>query len=147
MVGDGCLQEGVSAEASCFAAHEKLDNLIVLYDANDVTLDKMAEFTQSEDVGARYEAYGWDVITLTDGHDLKAIDEVAGTNAAHGEAGVAYVDEARKNLGLPADKWHVSDDTYKFFADRKAAQKSQYDAWQATYKAWQAANPDQAKIL
>merc|ERR1719207_411009 len=55
MVGDGCLQEGVSAEASCFAAHEKLDNLIVLYDANDVTLDKMAEFTQSEDVGARYE--------------------------------------------------------------------------------------------
>merc|ERR1719274_173802 len=127
----------------------------------------MAEFTQSEDVGARYEAYGWDVITLTDGHDLKAIyeaieeakandngkptmiiakteigrgiDEVAGTNAAHGEA--------RKNLGLPADKWHVSDDTYKFFADRKAAQKSQYDAWQATYKAWQAANPEQAKIL
>merc|ERR1719364_568778 len=135
----------------------------------------MAEFTQSEDVGARYEAYGWDVITLTDGHDLKAIyeaieeakandngkptmiiakteigrgiDEVAGTNAAHGEAGVAYVDEARKNLGLPADKWHVSDDTYKFFADRKAAQKASYDAWQATYKAWQAANPDQAKIL
>ena len=49
MVGDGCLQEGVSAEASCFAAHEKLDNLIVLYDANDVTLDKMAEFAQSED--------------------------------------------------------------------------------------------------
>merc|ERR1719486_947677 len=115
MVGDGCLQEGVSAEASCFEAHEKLDNLIVLYDANDVTLDKMAEFTQSEDVGARYEAYGWDVITLTDGHDLKAIyeaieeakandngkptmiiakteigrgiDEVAGTNAAQGLAG------------------------------------------------------------
>merc|ERR1719486_448929 len=110
MVGDGCLQEGVSAEASCFAAHEKLDNLIVLYDANDVTLDKMAEFTQSEDVGARYEAYGWDVITLTDGHDLKAIYEA--------------IDEASKNLGLPADKWHVSDDTYKFFADRKAAQKS-----------------------
>merc|ERR1719197_1638179 len=69
----------------------------------------------------------------------RGIDEVAGTNAAHGEA--------RENLGLPADKWHVSDDTYKFFADRKAAQKSQYDAWQATYKAWQAANPDQAKIL
>jgi len=175
MVGDGCLQEGVSAEASCFAAHEKLDNLIVLYDANDVTLDKMAEFTQSEDVGARYEAYGWDVITLTDGHDLKAIyeaieegkandngkptmiiakteigrgiDEVAGTNAAHGEAGVAYVDDARKNLGLPADKWHVSDDTYKFFADRNAAGAKTYDAWQATYKAWQAANPDQAKVL
>ena len=56
IAGDGCFQEGVSSEASCFAAHEKLDNLIAIYDANDVTLDKMAEFTQSEDVGARYEA-------------------------------------------------------------------------------------------
>mmetsp|Transcript_21056 Transcript_21056/g.66182 ORF Transcript_21056/g.66182 Transcript_21056/m.66182 type:complete len:710 (-) Transcript_21056:2930-5059(-) len=175
MVGDGCLQEGVSAEASCFAAHEKLDNLIVLYDANDVTLDKMAEFTQSEDVGMRYTAYGWDVITLTDGHDIKAIsdaiedakandngkptmiickteigrgiDEVAGTNAAHGEAGVAYVDDARKSLGLPDDKWFVSDDTYKFFGDRKASLQTKYAEWEATYAAWQEANPEKAKIL
>ncbi|KAH8099058.1 transketolase [Aureococcus anophagefferens] len=175
IVGDGCLQEGVSAEAACFSAHEKLDNLIVLYDANDVTLDKMAEFTQSEDVGARYEAYGWDVITLLDGHDLKAlyeateeaksnnngkptliickteigrgIDEVAGTNAAHGEAGVAYVDGARKALGLPEEKWFVSDDTYKFFADRKATLKAGYEAWEATYDAWKGANPDLAKTL
>merc|ERR1719155_170341 len=175
MVGDGCLQEGVSAEAACFSAHEKLDNLIVLYDANDVTLDKMAEFTQSEDVGARYEAYGWDVITLLDGHDLKAlyeateeaksnnngkptliickteigrgIDEVAGTNAAHGEAGVAYVDDARKSLGLPEEKWFVSDDTYKFFAERKASLQAGYDAWQATFASWKAANPEKAAIL
>jgi len=175
IVGDGCLQEGVSAEAACFSAHEKLDNLIVLYDANDVTLDKMAEFTQSEDVGARYVAYGWDVITLADGHDLQAlyeateeakankngkptliickteigrgIDEVAGTNAAHGEAGVKYVDEARKGLGLPDEKWFVSDDTYKFFADRKASLQAGYESWSATYDAWKAANPDKAKIL
>ena len=175
LVGDGCLQEGVSAEASCFAAHEKLDNLIVLYDANDVTLDKMAEFTQSEDVAARYVAYGWDVITLTDGHDLKAIsaaiedakandngkptmiickteigrgiDEVAGTNAAHGEAGVAYVDESRKALGLPDEKWYVSPETYSFFGDHKEALKKKYSAWQETYAAWQKANPDLAKTL
>lgn len=175
LVGDGCLQEGVSAEASCFAAHEKLDNLIVLYDANDVTLDKMAEFTQSEDVGLRYQAYGWDVVTLTDGHDIKAIsdaiedakandngkpkmiickteigrgiDEVAGTNAAHGEAGVQYVDEARKSLGLPDDKWHVSDGTYSFFGERKATLKTKYTEWEATYKAWQEANPEKAKTL
>jgi transketolase len=48
LAGDGCFQEGVSAEAAAFAAHEKLDNLIVLYDSNEVTLDKMAEYTQSE---------------------------------------------------------------------------------------------------
>ena len=49
---------GVSAEAAAFAAHEKLDNLIVLYDSNDVTLDAMADKTQSEDIAARYKAYG-----------------------------------------------------------------------------------------
>lgn len=46
LAGDGCFQEGVSAESATFAAHEKLDNLIVLYDSNEVTLDKMAEYTQ-----------------------------------------------------------------------------------------------------
>jgi len=175
IVGDGCLQEGVSAEAACFSAHEKLDNLIVLYDANDVTLDKMAEFTQSEDVGKRYEAYGWDVITLLDGHDLvamhsaveeakdnnngkptliickteigKGIDEVAGTNAAHGEAGVAYVDEARKKLGLPEEKWYVSPGTYEYFAEHKKGLQAKYAAWEATYGEWQKANPDKAAIL
>jgi len=175
IVGDGCLQEGVSAEAACFSAHEKLDNLIVLYDATDVTHDKMAEFTQSEDVGKRYEAYGWDVITLLDGHDLvamhsaveeakdnnngkptliickteigKGIDEVAGTNAAHGEAGVAYVDEARKKLGLPEEKWYVSPGTYEYFAEHKKGLQAKYAAWEATYGEWQKANPDKAAIL
>merc|ERR1719242_1699854 len=123
MVGDGCLQEGVSAEASCFAA-QKLDNLIVLYDANG----KPTMIIAKTEIG-------------------RGIDEVAGTNAAHGEAGVAYVDEARKGLGLPEEKWYVSDDTYKFFADRKDSLKAGYDQWQATYAAWQKANPDKAKTL
>merc|ERR1719287_52352 len=72
LCGDGCLQEGVSHEGAAFAAHEGLDNLIIIYDSNDVTLDKMAEYTQSEDTAARYESYGWEVITI-DGHDLAAI--------------------------------------------------------------------------
>jgi len=175
LCGDGCLQEGVSAEAMSFAAHEKLDNLILLFDSNDVTLDKMAEFTQSEDHAKRFEAYGWDVITLTDGHDLKAIheaieegknnnngkptviicktiigkgiDEVAGTNAAHGEAGVAFVDGARKGLGLPDEKWYVSPETYSYFGDKKAELKKGYEAWSETYAAWKSANPDLAKTL
>jgi len=175
LCGDGCLQEGVSAEAMSFAAHEKLDNLILLFDSNDVTLDKMAEFTQSEDHAKRFDAYGWDVITLTDGHDLKAIhaaieegknnnngkptaiicktiigkgiDEVAGTNAAHGEAGVQFVDEARKSLGLPEEKWFVSDDTYSFLKDKVADNKKVYDEWTSTYAAWKEANGDKATIL
>lgn len=65
----------MGAEAAAFSAHEQLDNLIILYDSNDVTLDKMAEFTMSEDTAARYTAYGWDVQTI-DGHDLSAVSQV-----------------------------------------------------------------------
>merc|ERR1719301_299320 len=53
LCGDGCLQEGISAEGAAFAAHNKLDNLIYIFDSNDVTLDKMADFTQSEDIAMR----------------------------------------------------------------------------------------------
>ncbi len=55
LAGDGCLQEGISSEASALAAHLELDNLILFYDANNVTLDAMAPLTQSEDTAARYE--------------------------------------------------------------------------------------------
>mmetsp|Transcript_13306 Transcript_13306/g.24967 ORF Transcript_13306/g.24967 Transcript_13306/m.24967 type:complete len:712 (+) Transcript_13306:146-2281(+) len=175
LAGDGCFQEGVSAEAAAFAAHEKLDNLIVLYDANEVTLDKMAEYTQSEDILKRYEAYGWEVYDI-DGHDLDAVDqaisaakasdngkpkfikcntiigkgmeETEGTNAAHGEAGVPYVDNAKKNIGLPVEeKWYVSEGTREFFKGVQKSNEEKYEAWQKTYAAWAEANPALAKEL
>merc|ERR1719287_332546 len=145
LCGDGCLQEGIANEAAAFAGHEKLDNLILMYDSNGVSLDKMAEHTQSEDVSMRFEAQGWEVLEV-DGHDMdaitkayryakdsdngkptlivcktiigKGIDEIAGTCAAHGEAGVQYADSARESLGLPTDKWYVSPETYAFFDSR-----------------------------
>merc|ERR1712051_407213 len=175
LAGDGFFQEGVSAEAACFAAHEKLDNLVILYDANEVTLDKMAEYTQSEDILKRYEAYGWETYDI-DGHDLDAVEETIaaakasnngkpkfikcntiigkgmeeteGTNAAHGEAGVPYVDNAKKNIGLPeGEKWYVSEGTREFFEGVQAKNKATYDAWQETYAAWKEANADLAKEL
>jgi transketolase len=175
LAGDGCIQEGISSEAACFAAHEKLDNLIVLYDANEVTLDKMAEYTQSEDVIARYNAYGWETYDI-DGHDLtlveetiaaakasnngkpkfikcntiigKGMEETEGTNAAHGEAGVPYVEKAKKNIGLPeGEKWYVSQETRDFFAEVQGKNKAVYDEWQSTYAAWAEANPALAKQL
>jgi len=175
LAGDGCFQEGVSAEAACFAAHEKLDNLIILYDANEVTLDKMAEYTQSEDVLKRYEAYGWEVYDI-DGHDLDAVqttiaaakasdngkpkfikcntiigkgmEETEGTNAAHGEAGVPYVDKAKLNIGLPeGEKWFVSEGTRNFFADVQKKNQAAYDEWQNTFAAWKEANPALATQL
>lgn len=116
--GDGCLQEGVSREAIAFAGHNQLDNLILIYDSNDVTLDAMAAQSQSEDSQAYFASQNWDV-SLIDGHHLSAIKqaitqaksndngkpsviiakttigqgipEVAGTAAAHGEIGRAHV--------------------------------------------------------
>merc|ERR1719478_2100664 len=171
LCGDGCLQEGIANEAIAFAGHEKLDNMILMYDSNGVTLDKMAEHTQSEDVQMRFEAQGWEVLTV-DGHDMdavtkayryakesdngkptlivcktiigKGIDEIAGTCAAHGEAGVKYQDSAREALGLPEEKWHVSAETTAYFAEHKAALKAKYDEWNKTYDAWKAANPEMA---
>ncbi len=75
IVSDGDLMEGVSAEAGSLAGHLGLGKLVYLYDANDVTLDGPAAMHFSEDVGKRYEAYGWHVQTVQDGdHDLDAID-------------------------------------------------------------------------
>jgi transketolase len=174
LAGDGCFQEGVSAESAAFAAHEKLDNLIVLYDSNEVTLDKMAEYTQSEDIIKRYDAYGWETYEI-DGHDLavveetiaaakasnngkpkfikcntiigKGMEETEGTNAAHGEAGVPYVDKARAAIGLPEDKWHVSEGTREFFNGVQEKNGKIYSDWQATYAAWKEANADLALEL
>jgi transketolase len=174
LAGDGCFQEGVSAESATFAAHEKLDNLIILYDSNEVTLDKMAEYTQSEDIMKRYDAYGWETYEI-DGHDLTAIEETIaaakaskngkpkfvkcntvigkgmeeteGTNAAHGEAGVPYVAKAKANIGLPEEGWFVSKGTRDFFNGVQEKNSKIYDDWTATYAAWKEANTDLAKEL
>jgi transketolase len=174
LAGDGCLQEGISAEASAFAGHFGLDNLILIYDSNAVTLDAMAEATQSEDTGKRFQAYGFDVQKI-DGHDMsaflralkkakgrdngkpqmiiaktvigKGIPEVAGTAKAHGEAGAKFVDEARKNLGLPPEHYYVSEETREYFSKHKKRLIRQYRRWEKTYKDWQAKNPEQARLL
>lgn len=76
MCGDGCLQEGVSGEASSLAGHLKLGKLIVLYDDNDITIDGGTNLSFTEDVGKRYEAYGWEVLTVSDGDkDLNSVEK------------------------------------------------------------------------
>ncbi|MEX0326627.1 MAG: transketolase [Puniceicoccaceae bacterium] len=174
LAGDGCFQEGVAMEASALAGHLGLDNLILILDSNDVTLDAMADVTQSEDTAARYTALGYDVTTI-DGHDIagvasavaaakaadngkpkliiakteigRGIKEVAGTSKAHGEGGAKFADEARAGLGLPAETFYVSDDVYAHFSEKKAEKLAQYSEWEAIYTAWKTANPDLAGLL
>jgi transketolase len=175
LMGDGCLQEGVAREAIAFAGHSGLDNLVLIYDSNDVTLDAMAEVTQSEDAAAFFASQHWDVQTI-DGHDLtaiaaalakaraddngrpkviiaktligKGIPEVAGTAKGHGEGGAKFAETARAGLGLPAgEHFYVSEETRAFFAQRAAGAKAAFAAWQATYDAWAKANAGLAAQL
>jgi transketolase len=175
LAGDGCMQEGVAMEAAAFAGHQKLDNLILIYDSNDVTLDAMADRTQSENTAARFKAIGWDVQTV-DGHDLatflkafnkakkaksgkpqlviaktvigKGIPEVAGTAKGHGEGGAKFSEGARAGLGLPADQhFFVSDDVRAYFAGHKARLVRACNRWHKRYKAWRLAHPEKAALL
>jgi len=174
LAGDGCLQEGVSAEASAFAGHFGLDNLILIYDSNAVTLDAMAKETQSEDTGMRFRAYGFDVQEIN-GQDMQAfldalntakerqngkpqmiiahtligkgIPEVAGTSKAHGEGGAKFAEAARKGLGLPAEPYFVSDDVQEYFAAHKKKLLAEYDRWEKSYNDWRKKNGDKAQML
>ena len=175
LAGDGCLQEGVAREAVAFAAHNGLDNLILIFDSNDVTLDAMAKVTQSEDTQALFLALGWDAVTI-DGHDLEAvrqavatakrtdngkpkliiaktligkgIPEVAGTAKGHGEGGAKFAEAAKQGLGLPAaSPFFVSPEVRSYFADLKAARAAAHALWNTTFAAWSAANPTLAAEL
>lgn len=174
LAGDGCLQEGVAREAIEFAGHNGLDNLILIYDSNDVTLDEMADKTQSGDAEQYFTSLGWDAETI-DGHDLEAIlssyenaknndngkpkviiakteigrgiPEVAGTQSAHGEGGAKFADEARAALGLPKETFYLSDEVKAAYAEKAAANKEIFSAWEETYAAWSAANPELADEL
>ncbi|HOD47634.1 MAG TPA: transketolase [Opitutaceae bacterium] len=176
LAGDGCMQEGVALEAVAFAGHQQLDNLILIYDSNDITLDAPANKSQSENVTARFKAIGWDVQTLADGHDIvaiakainkakkaktgrpqlivaktiigKGIAEVQGTSKGHGEGGAKFADAARAGLGLPADQhFFVSEQVKAYFADHKKALVRAYKKWVKTYEAWRVANPEKAALL
>src|SRR5438045_2477050 len=174
LAGDGCMQEGVASEASAFAGHFGLDNLILIYDSNAVTLDAPATATQSESTGKRFDPYGFDVQEL-DGADMqqfldalnnakennngrpkfiishsligRGIPEVAGTYKAHGEAGAKFVDAGSKGLGLPDEHYFVSKETYAYFAEQKKKLLADYERWEKIYKAWCDKNPELAKML
>ncbi len=174
LAGDGCLQEGVALEAVEFAGHQQLDNLILIYDSNAVTLDAMAKDTQSQDTAKHFEALGFDVQTI-DGHELdafaaafarakasgsgkpqliiaktligKGIPEVEGTQKAHGEGGAKFSDAARKGLGLPAEHFYVAPEVSAYFAEHNKKLDAQYAEWTKKFEAWRAKNPKLAEEL
>jgi transketolase len=174
LAGDGCIQEGVAREAIEFAGHNGLDNLVLIYDSNDVTLDAMADVSQGTQAEAYFKSQNWNAVTI-DGHDFAAvksavdaakansngqpsviiakteigrgIPQVAGTQKAHGEGGAGFAAEARAGLGLPEETFFVSDEVRAFFAAKAEEAGAAMAEWQTTYDAWAAANPALAEEL
>jgi transketolase len=172
LVGEGCLQEGVSSEASSLAGHLKLGKLIVFYDENKISIDGSTDITFTDDIAKRYEAYGWQVLKgsmykpaeieklvakakkSADKPTLIMLKSIIGKYApkqgtpdVHGAAlGVDGVKAAKEALGLPVDKdFYVVPEAYEFFAAQKDARARKEAEWQKEFDAWSAENPELRK--
>jgi transketolase len=171
--GDGDMQEGVTAEAASLAGHLGLGNLIFIYDNNNITIEGHLDVAMGEDVGRRFEAYGWYVQHI-DGHDHDAIRAAlylakkqttkpslivakttigwgaptkAGTHEVHGTPlGKVELAAMRKNLGWPDQTFLVPDDVRAVWKQREAEGKAARTAWEQMFDAWKKEKPELATL-
>ncbi|MGC1878902.1 MAG: transketolase [Rhabdochlamydiaceae bacterium] len=174
LAGDGCMMEGVSSEASALAGHLGLDNLVLIYDANKVTLDGFLAESGSEDTKLRYLAYNWDVFEL-DGYDFDQMEKIfthirdqqtkptlvimhtiigkgspnkAGTHKVHGSPlGVEEVEATKKALGLPEEEFYVPQSVYTFFEQKLAKDATLEQKWKEMFRKFSESKPDLAKMF
>ena len=174
--GDGCIMEGTSHEACSLAGHLKLNNLILFYDDNKITIEGSTSLAMSEDVGKRFEAYGWNVLKIN-GQCPKQIaaaltlansctqdkptviigattigygaPTLAGSQKSHGAPlGEEELKGAKKALGFDPEKsFFVDDDVRAFLADIIADKKAAAAAWDQEFNAWLASAPAESKAL
>lgn len=170
--GDGDLMEGVSAEAASYAGLQKLDKLVVLYDSNDICLDGSTEDALTENVRARFEAYGWHTALVEDGTDLDAIHAAiekakaagkpslievktvigygaptkAGSNSSHGAPlGAEEAEGTRKALGWDYAPFEIPTEVYADYKEKVADRGvAAYDAWTKLVEDYKAAYPELA---
>ena len=173
--GDGDIMEGVASEASSFAAVQKLNKLVVLYDSNDICLDGETKDAFSENVRARYEAYGWNTILVQDGANVEAVNAALeqakksdkptlievktiigagspnrqGTNGVHGAPlGDEETALFRKEIGWENEPFDIPADVYADFKANVADRgESEYVKWEKLYADYKAAYPELAKEL
>jgi len=170
IVSDGDLMEGVSAEAASLAGHLGLGNLIYLYDDNNITIEGETNLTFTEDVGARFKAYNWQVLEVN-GHNQTEIEEVLkkgiaesskptlivtkthighgspnkhDTSGIHGSPlGDDELKSTKKALGFDTEQsFYIPDNVNDLFSSRIEELTIEYDQWQNEYSDWQNGNPD-----
>lgn len=160
LAGDGCIMEGISSEASSLAGHLKLDNLVLIYDANQICLDGKLDECCSEDTKKRYESYGFETIEVADGNNLSqiaaAFDRVKqqkaplllilrtkigfgspkeGTSAAHGSPlGAEGVAATLEKLNLSKEPFFVAQEVKEYFAKKLEEQKTLEADWHSEFK-------------
>jgi len=171
--GDGCLMEGVSAEAASLAGHLKLGKLIVFYDSNSITIEGDTSIAFTEDVAKRFQAYGWQTLA-GDAYDVQQVASLveeakretekptliilksiigygapnkAGSHSVHGSPlGADEVAASRAHLGIPVDKdFYVFPEVYDYMKDCAAAGRKLFDDWNTRFNAWAKANPELKK--
>ncbi|NLQ35169.1 transketolase [Streptococcus mutans] len=173
IAGDGDFMEGVSGEASSYAAKQNLNKLIVLYDSNDICLDGETNDAFTESVRARYDAYGWHTILVEDGNNIEAIGlaieeakaagkpsliEIktvigygaptkGGTNAVHGAPlGAEEATATRKALNWGYAPFEVPQEVYDDFKENVADRgEAAYDAWSNLVGEYRQAYPKEAR--
>lgn len=182
IASDGDLEEGVTSEASSLAGHQQLGNLVVIYDSNQISIEDDTNVAFTEDVAARYEAYGWQVITVdwkktgqyvedvaelyaaieqakgeTDKPSLVILKTIIGwpspgkqnTGKIHGSAlGADELAATKKVLGFdPEQSFEVADDVLARTRELVARGEQEKAAWQESFDAWAAANPERKALL
>lgn len=169
VVGDGCLMEGITSEASSLAGHLGLGKLIVFYDSNRISIEGSTTLAFTEDVAARYRAYNWQVLTgnAYDPDDIRklvaeakadparptliALESVighgspnkAGSHDVHGAAlGKDEVAATKQAIGVdPKEMFFIDPAVEPFFVERRKELAAAQAAWQQSFDAWSAANP------
>ena len=173
--GDGDIMEGVASEASSFAAVQKLNKLVVLYDSNDICLDGETKDAFSENVRARYEAYGWNTILVQDGANVEAVNAALeqakksdkptlievktiigagspnrqGTNGVHGAPlGDEETALFRKEIGWENEPFDIPADVYADFKANVADRgEKEYAKWDKLYADYKVKFPELVKEL
>ena len=173
--GDGCMMEGISHDAASFAGNQKLDNLVVFYDSNQISIEGDTDGTFTEDVGKRFEAYGWRVITCGNANDYAQVDAAlsaavvsdgrptlligkttigfgapgkAGKASSHGEPlGEEELAAAKQALGFPAESFYVPAEVRSMIEKRTAELEQEAALWDAKFQKFVEANPEKAALL
>jgi transketolase len=171
--GDGCMMEGVTAEAASIAGHLKLGKLIVFYDSNDISIEGPTSITFSEDTSARFRAYGWQTLSGSahDFAEIAALTEEAkreterptlivlksiigkgapnmqGKHKVHGAPiGAEEIQAMKTALGMPPEEdFYVFPEVYEYFKEKEKEWESAFQSWQSLYEEWSGRYPELAE--